>query len=90
MCSSDLIERLTSRSALQRVAAFLAGHCTGERGPISLHLPHGKGFIAARLGMEPETFSRALAKLRGHGVESRGQTVHIADMASLRRLSDPA
>lgn len=80
------IERLTRRSSTQRVAEFLASHCSAETGPVTLHLPHDKALIAARLGMEPETFSRCLAKLRRYGVESKGAVVSIADVAMVRRI----
>jgi hypothetical protein len=36
--------------------------------------------------MQPETFSRALAKLRRHGVTCHGADVVIADIAVLRRI----
>lgn len=80
------IERLTRRSSTQRVAEFLASHCSAERGPMTVHLPHDKALVAARLGMEPETFSRCLAKLRRYGVECKGAVVHIADISVVRRI----
>ena len=80
------IERLTTLSATERVADFLVSHCSAETGPVSLHLPHDKALIAARLGMEPETFSRCLAKLRAHGVESSGAVVRIGDVDVLRKI----
>lgn len=81
------IERLRTRSATERVAEFLAGQCSGEKKSVSVHLPHDKALIAARLGMEPETFSRCLAKLRAHGVESKGDIVRIADVDALCRAA---
>lgn len=80
------IERLTTLSATERVAEFLASHCSAEKGPVILHLPHDKALIAARLGMEPETFSRCLAKLRAYGVESKGVDVLIADVQALHKI----
>ncbi len=80
------IERLTTLSATERVAEFLVSHCSAENGPVTLHLPHDKALIAARLGMEPETFSRCLAKLRAYGVESKGVDVRIADVQALHNI----
>ena len=81
------IERLTRLSATERVAEFLVSHCSAETGPVTLHLPHDKALIAARLGMEPETFSRCMAKLRAYGVESKGVDVRIADVQALHAIN---
>ena len=43
-----------------------------------------KNLIAARLGMQPETLSRGLAKLRVAGIETSGQELHVRDVARLR------
>jgi CRP-like cAMP-binding protein len=59
-------------------------------GPVELHLPIDKALIAARLGMQPETFSRALARLRSEGVESVGDRVRVGDIARLRELAGGA
>lgn len=83
------VEQLSTRSALERLAEFLLHLCPepGEGGA-SLRLPLDKHLIAARLGMQPETFSRALARLRPLGVTSRGDRIEIADRAALRRIVD--
>ena len=49
-------------------------------------LPLDKSLIAARLGMQPETFSRALAKLKTVGVQSVGHDVVIKDLDALRAM----
>lgn len=78
------IEQLSTRSTVERVALFLLHLTPVEAGPCSIELPLDKTFIAARLGMQPETLSRAFAKLRQHGVEVHGSTVQVADVARLR------
>jgi CRP-like cAMP-binding protein len=79
------IEQL-SNSSLERVAAFLLRLCPGAQGRAELELPQDKVLIAARLNMQPETLSRALARLRAHGVATTGNRVVIADVERLRRL----
>ena len=78
------VEQLTGRSTTERVAGFLLRYCPGSRGPCTVELPLDKTLIAARLGMQPESFSRALARLRRLGVTSHGRRVEIADPAALR------
>jgi hypothetical protein len=51
-------------------------------------LPIEKAVIAATLGMQPETFSRSLSKLRSFGVRIEGDEVSIPDVTALRRMSE--
>jgi CRP-like cAMP-binding protein len=80
------LEQVSSRSTVQRVALFLVRLCRCQQGPCLVELPLDKTFIAARLGMQPETLSRAFAKLRQHGVEVSGDRVRIEEVARLRAL----
>ena len=65
------VEQLTSRSSVERVADFLLHLCPPGAGRAEVELPLDKSLIAARLGMQPETFSRSLAtparRRRGDG-----------------------
>lgn len=81
------IEHRSLQNAPQRIGCFLLRLCDdGGRQTVTLHLPYDKTLIAARLGMKPETFSRALARLREDtGIVVQGATVHIGDV---RRLAD--
>lgn len=79
------VEQLTVRSSSERVAQFLLRLARDGAESAIVHLPYDKGLIAARLGMQPETFSRALAKLRPLGVETHGSRVTIRDIDALRR-----
>jgi CRP-like cAMP-binding protein len=81
------VEQLAVKSSAERVAGFLARLAPEESGPVVVRLPLDKALIAGRLGMQPETFSRSLAKLRELGVETRGDQVAIADTAGLRKFS---
>jgi hypothetical protein len=38
--------------------------------------------------MQPESLSRALARLRAHGVTVKGSTIKIADVAVLLHFSE--
>lgn len=80
------IEHKTVQSAPQRLGCYLLRLCGNKagKGPVILHLPHDKVLIAARLGIQPETFSRALQKLQQDvGIKVRGYTVEITDMNAL-------
>lgn len=80
------LENVSSRSTVQRLALFLLRLCGDARGECWIELPLDKNLIAARLGMQPETLSRCLAKLRSVGIESVGHQLHIADIARLRAI----
>ena len=78
------IEQLQIQSAPQRVASFLLKLCPADEGSATFTLPVEKSLVARRLGIQPETFSRALAKLKPVGVEVQGAVVSIADIGALR------
>lgn len=83
------VEQLTSRSATERLANFLLKMCTdNECTEAVIKLPIEKAVIAATLGMQPETFSRSLSKLRACGVRIDGDEVSIPDVDALRRLGE--
>jgi CRP-like cAMP-binding protein len=79
------VEQLTLRSSTERVGQFLLNLARSGAESAIVHLPYDKGLIAARLGMQPETLSRALAKLRPLGVETTGSRVTIRDVQALHR-----
>lgn len=78
------IEQLKARSGAQRVAEFLLEHVSEERGPCAVVLPYDKVLIAGRLGMKPESLSRAFARLREKGVQVRQSVAEIEEVAVLR------
>ena len=80
------LENVRSCSTVQRLALFLLRLCDLESGGCRIELPLDKNLIAARLGMQPETLSRCLAKLRSAGVESDGHALTIGDVARLRAV----
>lgn len=81
------IEQLSRRSSAQRLAAFLVHLCPGQSGSATVTLPVEKSLVAGRLGMQPETFSRSLSKLKQIGVLCRGHEVTVSDIAKLKDFS---
>lgn len=73
------IEHRVLQNAPQRIGCFLLRLCDQTRsGPQTIHLPYDKTLVAARLGMQPETFSRALTKLREEThIRINGATIEI-------------
>jgi CRP-like cAMP-binding protein len=84
------IEQLQILSTAQRVGDFLLRFCPSGSGNAVFELPFDKSLIARRLGMKPESFSRALAKLRGIGVETHHATVSVEDLDRLRAYCEEA
>jgi len=80
------LHQISAMSSTERLAGFLLGLCRVVEGEAKIRLPLDKSLIAARLGMQPETFSRALAKLKKEGVTNSGHDVIISDVASLRHF----
>ncbi len=81
------IEHLKAQSGIQRVAEFLASLCPAGSGPHMITLPYDKTLIAGRLGLKPESLSRAFAKLRRVGVDVRASHVVVHEVARLRYLA---
>ena len=78
------VEALKAQTGAQRVAEFLLELSSCAAGPCTVTLPYDKVLIAGRLGMKPESLSRAFAKLREHGVTVRQNHAEIADVEALR------
>jgi len=82
------IEQIQARSTPQRLGDFLLNLSDVRKGPAVIELPYDKSLIAARLGMKPESLSRALAKLRQHGVTTNGHEIKLENVLSLRAYCD--
>jgi CRP-like cAMP-binding protein len=80
------IEQLKAQSGAQRVAEFLASLAPVGEGACAVTLPYDKALIAGRLGMKPESLSRAFARLREVGVTVTNNRAAIADVAALREF----
>lgn len=82
------IEQRSVKSAAQRLGAFLLRRCPPQAQRAEIGFPSEKALVAARLGMRPETLSRALAALRPVGVCVSGRRVTVSDVGSLRRYAE--
>jgi CRP-like cAMP-binding protein len=86
------VEKIKSQSAPQRVADFLLKFIplpNIDTPGIVVKLPYDKQLIANRLGMKPETFSRALSALKKEGVTVDGAEARIENLPALRRFIEP-
>ncbi len=86
------LEQLKAQTGAQRVAEFLLNLCDSEIGSCDVTLPYDKMLIAGRLGMKPESLSRAFSRLKSAGVTVKRNHAEIDDIESLRDYaeSDPA
>lgn len=80
------ITELKSKSPGQRLASFLLALAKNCEGSAQLRLPITKAVLASRIGIAPESLSRALGRLKAVGVESHGREVVLTDLDALRRL----
>ena len=81
----DEIEQLKARSAPQRIADFFVKQAGLGSGSVRIALPYEKALIASRLGMKPESLSRALLRLLPVGVTVDRESVTIDDVGKLAR-----
>lgn len=86
------VEALKAQSGAQRVAEFLLELAPSTEGRCEVTLPYDKVLIAGRLGMKPESLSRAFGRLKDQGVTIRQNLAEIRDVAALRLYveEDPA
>lgn len=86
------VQQLKAQSGAQRVAEFLLELAPCEAGACAVRLPYEKTLIAGRLGMKPESLSRAFSRLREIGVRVHQNTAEIDNVMALRDFAeeDPA
>jgi CRP-like cAMP-binding protein len=81
------IDNLTLHSGSQRVIAYLLEQVPQGVVSSSVQLVVPKHVIASRLGIQPETLSRVLAKLRGDRlIDVHDDTIILYDVEALRRM----
>ncbi len=79
------VEQLKANTGAQRVAQFLHSLCDKECDNCTVTLPYDKVLIAGRLGIKPESLSRAFSQLRDMGVTVRK---NHAEIDSVRKLGE--
>ena len=82
------IEQLKARNSSQRFAQFIHDLCPREELSAVVKLPYEKNLIAARIGVQPESLSRILNKLRSIGVKSINDQVVVSDIAALKDFAE--
>lgn len=80
------LRQLKAHTPAQRLAWYLLQLSEASAGAARFKLPYRKSVIAARIGITPESLSRALARLAEFGVETLGDEVLIQDVQRLRRF----
>ena len=80
----DVIQ-LKTQSPAQRLGAWFLSLADGREGQ-EIDLPYGKNLIAARVGMKPESLSRALSRLREIGVDCQKNQLIVKSLYDLRRF----
>ena len=69
------------------MAEYLLELCPEGAESATVILPYDKTLIAGRLGMKPESLSRAFVRLRDHGVRVNQSSAAIASIPRLRDLA---
>ena len=82
------LEALKAQTGAQRVAEFLLELTAAETDSVQVTLPYDKVLMAGRLGMKPESLSRAFARLKEHGVQIRQNVAEIESVEALRAYAE--
>lgn len=82
------LEHLVIQNAPQRIGCFLLRLVDQKKnGLVTIGLPYDKTLLAAKLGMKPETFSRALVKLKEEtGMRVKGSSIELDDKQTLAKF----
>lgn len=82
------VERQATMSAPQLIVCFLYNICARYNfDPKGFELPYSKTLIASRLGMELETFSRSLHKLKEYGITVQGTQVSFHNAQAVENFA---
>jgi CRP-like cAMP-binding protein len=81
------VEELKAMTGPARLAAMILKLSEAQGGARQVTLPYEKQLIAGRLGMTPESFSRAIGQLKAHGVRVSRDRLDIADVGRLREFA---
>lgn len=81
------IEQLKAHTGAQRVADFLLSLAPVKSGSCVIALPYDKTLLAGKLGLKPESLSRAFQRLRGCGVSIERDQAIVRDLACLTEFT---
>lgn len=82
-------EHLNNLTTAQRVGCFLLKLCMDLNYKKLLKLPYNKYLVASRLGMKPETFSRAMKRLNNDlKISIKGREVTIPNIDNLQEYCE--
>lgn len=85
------IHTLSLATAQQKVAGYLLAFLEQSDDEQTIRLPATKAMIASRLGLQPETFSRVLSKMKEQGVIQEDKNhILILSSSALRQWRDTA
>jgi len=80
------IEELKAHTGTQRVAHFLISLAPVKSGPCTIAIPYDKALLAGKLGMKPESLSRAFQRMKPCGLSIRRDMAIVNDIACLQEL----
>jgi len=80
------IKDLKLLSATERLSAMLLALTPAQCGSVTVTLPSGRRLMAGRLGITPQSLSRAFAALRPLGVAGDGREIFVAEIERLREV----
>ncbi|MDK3074218.1 Crp/Fnr family transcriptional regulator [Sedimentitalea sp. JM2-8] len=78
------IEQLKVKSGAQRLVDFIVELSQLHGDQNELELPYGKVVLAGKLGMRPESLSRAFSRLKSLGIQSCNRRIIVTDMDALK------
>lgn len=82
-------EHITTLTSAQRLGCFLLKLSMDRNYETCLLLPYNKNLVASRLGMKPETFSRAMSRLKvDQDIKFKGREVLISDISKLKKYCE--
>lgn len=86
---SFTFEHITKLTTAQRLGCFLLKLSMDRRYKTQLQLPYNKYLVASRLGMQAETFSRAMKRLTTDlGITFKGREVTIPNIDALQNYCE--
>lgn len=84
---STQVESLKVKTGAQRLSGFLVEQWEKESSGNLIELPFEKVVLAGKLGMKPESLSRAFKRLKRMGVICEKKSVSIEDVSKLKAFS---